>query len=91
MSRTLGLDLGSNSLGWAVIDDSANEIAAKGVVIYPEGIEREKGNDTQQTPAATRREKRMGRRLKFRRKLRKWHLLSVLIRNGMCPLTENEL
>lgn len=91
MSRTLGLDLGSNSLGWAVIDDSANEIAAKGVVIYPEGIEREKGNDTQQTPAATRREKRMGRRLKFRRKLRKWHLLSVLIRNGVCPLTESEL
>lgn len=91
MARTLGLDLGSNSLGWAVIDDSAHEIAAKGVVIYPEGIEREKGNDTQNTPAATRREKRMGRRLKFRRKLRKWHLLSVLIRNGMCPLREVEL
>ncbi len=91
MAKTLGLDLGSNSLGWAVIDDSAHEIIAKGVVIYPEGIEREKGNDTQKTPAATRREKRMGRRLKFRRKLRKWHLLSVLIRNGMCPLTEGEL
>ncbi len=91
MAKTLGIDLGSNSLGWAVIDDVVNKITAQGVVIFPEGIEREKGNDTTQTPAATRRAYRAGRRLKFRRKMRKWKLLEILIREGMCPLTQTEL
>ena len=91
MAKTLGLDLGSNSLGWAVIDDVVNKITAQGVVIFPEGIEREKGNDTTKTPAAERREHRAARRLKFRRKMRKWKLLEILIREGMCPLTQDEL
>ncbi len=91
MAKTLGLDLGSNSLGWAVIDDVVNKITAQGVVIFPEGIEREKGNDTTKTPAAERREHRAARRLKFRRKMRKWKLLAILIREGMCPLTQDEL
>lgn len=33
----------------------------------------------------------MVRRLKFRRKIRKWQLLKVLIAHGMCPLTPEEL
>lgn len=91
MAKTLGLDLGSNSLGWAVIDDVVNKITAQGVVIFPEGIERKKGDDTTDTPAAERREHRAARRLKFRRKMRKWKLLEILIREGMCPLTQGEL
>ncbi|MDY5595936.1 MAG: HNH endonuclease domain-containing protein [Kiritimatiellia bacterium] len=89
MKRTLGLDLGSNSLGWAILDDMTGDILDKGVVVFPEGIDA--ANDTLETPAAIRRAKRMGRRLKFRRKIRKWRLLSLLIERGMCPLSSEEL
>ena len=89
MKKSLGLDLGSNSLGWAVLDDITGEILDKGVVVFPEGIDA--ANDTLETPAAVRRAKRMGRRMKFRRKMRKWALLKLLIDNGMCPMTIVEL
>lgn len=89
MGKTLGLDLGSNSLGWAILDDITGDILGKGVVVFPEGIDA--ANDTLETPAAIRRAARMGRRMKFRRKTRKWQLLKVLLENGMCPLRPEEL
>lgn len=89
MKKTLGLDLGSNSLGWAVLDDVTGDVLNKGVVVFPEGIDA--ANDTLETPAAIRRAARMGRRMKFRRKTRKWALLKVLIENKMCPMTMAEL
>lgn len=87
--KTLGLDLGSNSLGWAVLDDLTGDVLDKGVVVFPEGIDA--ANDTLETPAAIRRAARMGRRIKFRRKMRKWGLLKVLIAHAMCPLHQDEL
>lgn len=89
MKKTLGLDLGTNSLGWAILDDITGDILDKGVVVFPEGIDA--ANDTLDTPAAIRRAARMSRRMKFRRKLRKWALLRVLIDNGMCPMSMSEL
>ena len=88
MKKTLGLDLGTNSLGWAILDDLTGDILDKGVVVFPEGIDA--ANNTVETPAAIRRAKRMGRRMKFRRKMRKWVLLKLLIENDMCPMTESE-
>lgn len=89
MKKTLGLDLGTNSLGWAILDDITGSVIDKGVIVFPEGIDA--ANDTLETPAAVRRAKRMGRRMKFRRKMRKWVLLKILIDNGMCPVTHEEL
>ena len=89
MKTTLGLDLGTNSLGWAVLDDITGDILNKGVVVFPEGIDA--ASDTLETPAAVRRAARMARRMKFRRKLRKWKLLEILSRNGMSPISEQEL
>ena len=89
MRKTIGLDLGSNSLGWAVLDDLTGDVLDKGVVVFPEGIDA--ANDTLETPAAIRCAARMARRLKFRRKIRKWQLLKVLIAHGLCPLTQEEL
>ena len=86
--KTLGLDLGSNSLGWAILDDEIGEILDKGVIVFPEGVE---ADDKLETPAAKRRACRMSRRLKFRRKTRKWALLKILIEEGMCPMTLEEL
>lgn len=90
MKKTLGLDLGTNSLGWAILDDITGDILDKGVVIFPEGVDLDAGTSLE-TPAAVRRAARMGRRMKFRRKLRKWRLLDLLIDAGMCPLTHEEL
>ena len=90
MKKTLGLDLGSNSLGWAIMDDITGDIIDKGVVVFPEGADLAAGTSLE-TPAAVRRAARMGRRLKFRRKLRKWQLLKILSENGMCPITQSEI
>lgn len=86
--KSLGIDLGSNSLGWAILEDG--KINDQGVLIFDEGIIRAKGVDSLETPAAQRRRHRMERRLKFRRKLRKMHVLKILIENEMCPLSMDE-
>ncbi len=97
MKKTLGLDLGSNSLGWAILDDITGDILDKGVIVFPEGVDLDAKSSTD-TPAAIRRAARMARRMKFRRKLRKWYLLKTLIDDAekligtkMCPLTLQEL
>jgi CRISPR-associated endonuclease Csn1 len=92
--KTLGIDLGTNSLGWAILDSEKpphSAITDSGVVIFEEGIKRDKGNDSLETPAAERRRHRMARRLKFRRRMRKIKILGILIEHGMCPLKPEEL
>ncbi|MEJ0056759.1 MAG: type II CRISPR RNA-guided endonuclease Cas9 [Bacteroidota bacterium] len=96
MGKILGLDLGTNSIGWAVIEDERNfqspsttTLLKKGVHIFSEGVKIEKGN--QSSKAAERTKFRSARRLKFRRKLRKYQTLKVLINHGMCPLDIAEL
>jgi CRISPR-associated endonuclease Csn1 len=39
MSKILGLDLGTNSIGWAVINKEDENIIGSGVRIFPEGVE----------------------------------------------------
>ena len=87
--KTLGIDLGTNSLGWAVINETGVENS--GVLVFEEGIIREKGIDSLKTPAALRREARMARRLRFRRHLRRRLILKILIEQKMCPLAQEEL
>lgn len=47
MTKVLGLDLGTNSLGWALVDESENGYALldKGVAIFQEGVARDKNNE----------------------------------------------
>jgi len=40
MSKVLGLDLGTNSVGWALVDTSANKTISCGVRIFPEALQR---------------------------------------------------
>lgn len=92
MSRILGLDLGTNSIGWAVVEENNGvfELKEKGVRIFQEGVKIEKGVES--SKAAERTGFRSARRLKFRRKLRKIETLKVLSEYGFCPeLTEMEL
>nr|WP_290016496.1 type II CRISPR RNA-guided endonuclease Cas9 [uncultured Alistipes sp.] len=92
MSKVLGLDLGTNSLGWAITEETASGYALldKGVDIFQEGVAREKNNEK---PAVQdRTDARALRRHYFRRRLRKIEVLKILIDNGLCPwLTDGQL
>ncbi len=99
--KRLGIDLGTSSLGWAILDDErlqegqvfgehAPSLIDCGVVVFPEGMERDK-SDNLVSPAAERRQKRAARRLIFRRKLRKFQMLQALSELGMCPIKSESL
>ncbi len=93
MAKILGLDLGTNSIGWAVVDDEKKVIEKAGVRIFPEGVVAKTigTGEKEQSLNATRREKRQTRRQFYRKRLRKIKLLEVLIKQEMCPLTLEEL
>lgn len=92
MGRILGLDLGTNSIGWAVVDrneDNTCTLIDRGVHIFQEGVAREKGAEK---PAVQERTAaRSSRRHYFRRRLRKIELLRVLIDNRLCPYLSPEM
>ena len=90
MGKVLGLDLGSNSIGWAVVDTEQKSILGVGVRVFPEGVDKP-GESNEKSKNSTRQEKRMARRQTFRRKIRKISLLKALINFDMCPFTINQL
>lgn len=91
MAKILGLDLGTNSIGWAIVEKENNDflLLDKGVRIFSEGVKSEKGIESSR--AAERTSFRSARKLKYRRKLRKYETLKVLSLNGMCPLSIDEV
>lgn len=98
MAKTiLGLDLGSSSIGWALLsapDESKGEtegrILRAGVRVFPEGVDRDtKGFERSKT--VQRREARGARKVHRRRHLRKQLLLARLREVGLLPPTEQEL
>lgn len=76
----LGLDIGSNSIGWALVDDGAYRIVAAGVRIFPEGVE---GGEL--SKGESRRIARGMRRQIARRARRKKLLRKALILAGLLP------
>lgn len=91
MDRVLGLDLGTNSIGWAIVqhnDDSSYTLLDKGVNIFQEGVAREK--NIEKPMVEERTNARASRRHYFRRRLRKIELLKVLVENDMCPYLSQE-
>ena len=90
MGKTLGLDLGTNSIGWALIDKNKQEIIKTGIRIFPAGVENA-ATKKEESKNAKRRLSRQARRQTYRRRLRRIALLSALIDQGMCPLSHSEL
>jgi len=88
---TLGLDIGSNSIGWSLLDlGQKPKIVDMGVRVFPEGIDR----DTQgleKSKNQTRREARGARRTHQRRNLRKEKLLNTLQTLGLLPNDDSEM
>lgn len=92
MKRILGIDTGTNSLGWAVVDrleDGTYSLVKKGSLIFQEGVKIEKGIES--SKAAERTKYRASRRHYFRRRLRKIEVLKVLVRYGWCPYLSDEV
>ncbi|WP_445747333.1 type II CRISPR RNA-guided endonuclease Cas9 [Polaribacter sp.] len=91
MTKILGLDLGTNSIGWAIRDTNkvGNQIVDTNVIVFPQGVGEEKGVEF--SLASERTKHRASRKLYKRRKKRKTDLLKLLLENGFCPLTNDEL
>jgi CRISPR-associated endonuclease Csn1 len=87
MAKILGLDLGTNSIGWALIDDVQNKIIGVGSRIFPMGVIDLGNGDSEISRNASRTGARGVRRQFFRRRLRKKVLLKALSENKMCPMT----
>lgn len=88
MTKILGLDLGTNSIGWALIEknDNHGKILGIGTRIIPMGVDKtifESGNAY--TKNAERRQARIKRRMNHRFKLRRNKLLYVLNEIKMLP------
>lgn len=88
MTRILGLDLGTNSIGWALIDDVENKILGIGSRIFPMGVVDLGNGDSEMSKNSSRTGARGVRRQFFRRKLRKKVLLKALAKHNMCPITD---
>lgn len=83
MSKVLGLDLGTASIGWSLVDLKNEKILDSGVRVFPMGVNIERGKEKSKN--ATRRDKRQARRQNFRRKMRKWKLVELLVKKEMFP------
>lgn len=85
MERILGVDTGTNSLGWAIVEKDGDKyrLVQKGTNIFSEGVKIEKGIESSR--AAERTEHRALRRHYWRRKVRKIRLLTILSENHLCP------
>jgi len=90
-SYTLGLDIGSKSIGWTLIRGKPKpSIVDIGVRVFPEGVDRDtKG--AEKSKNATRREARGARRVHQRRNLRRDKLVKTLRASGILPEGEQEL
>lgn len=91
MDKILGIDLGTNSIGWAIRDlnENDNQIIDKGVLTFDKGVAEDKSGEH---PMVQKRTDARGIRRNYQaEKYRKWELLKTLIENKMCPLTMDEL
>ncbi|GAB4196414.1 MAG: hypothetical protein Tsb002_29690 [Wenzhouxiangellaceae bacterium] len=85
----LGLDLGTSSVGWCLLsgDPKLNKIIDMGVRIFPEGMDRTRG---EKSLNQDRRIARSLRRQTYRRARRKTRVLHSLIEAGLLPESESE-
>jgi CRISPR-associated endonuclease Csn1 len=84
MPIRLGLDLGPNSIGWALVDSSKAAVIASGVRTFPEGLDNfDTGKESSRNEQ--RRSARMMRRQTIRRQRRRVRLRQSLIEAGLFP------
>ena len=83
--KILGLDLGTNSIGWSVVDTSQEIIFGGGTHIFQEGVNIDAKSKAETPKNAKRREYRQKRRQLFRRKFRNNLLQKALKQAELMP------
>ncbi|MHB8262533.1 MAG: type II CRISPR RNA-guided endonuclease Cas9 [Acidimicrobiales bacterium] len=90
----LGLDLGTNSLGWAAIgiddNESPTHILGAGVRIFTQGTEGDIAGGKDESRNKKRRTARLSRRQTMRRQRRKHKIFRILQEAGLLP-SEGEI
>ncbi len=81
---TLGLDIGTTSIGWFLVDEETGDIHGTGVRIFPEGVDRDTSG-TEISKNEQRRVARSTRRLLKRRARKRNQLKSILVEAGLLP------
>ncbi len=91
MKKILGLDLGTNSVGWALINHDSSKRIGNFVNgdsrIFKETIDKEKKVPTNKRRGTCRGQ----RKLTQRRKFRKQELYGILKNNGLLPNSDTEI
>jgi len=86
----LGLDLGTNSLGWALVAPEEQRIVNAGVRIFSPGTTGDIDSGKDESNATQRRSARQNRRQLRRRRGRKKKLFLLLQQNGLFPPGESQ-
>ena len=84
----LGLDIGTSSIGWAIIEQdngAPQAIKAAGVRIFPTGVNIDPASGKNESRAVDRRAARQRRRMLDRRQMRKTSTARVLRLAGLVP------
>ncbi|MDE3168744.1 MAG: hypothetical protein KGL75_01270, partial [Acidobacteriota bacterium] len=84
----LGIDLGSNSLGWAVmalVDGEPHHLIRAGVRVFEAGMEGDIASGREESRNLKRRQMRMQRRQTWRRSRRLRKIFRTLQRFGLLP------
>ncbi|MBI4664873.1 MAG: type II CRISPR RNA-guided endonuclease Cas9 [Nitrospinae bacterium] len=93
--KILGLDIGTNSIGWAVIerdDEKLDDVAGTGKIlgagarVFTAPVE----DKTEAPKNQERRAKRGARKILARRKMRREHLTNILVSTEMLPSDKDE-
>ena len=90
-TKILGLDTGTNSLAWAVVERDENgkySLLKYGDTIFTEGVKIEKGIES--SKAAERTGHKALRVHYYRRRLRKIETLKALVQLNLCPYLSGE-
>lgn len=91
MSLDLGLDLGTSSIGWALVDTDEQRIIATGARIFQEGVNDLGKGQKESSRNAARTATRSLRKQHFRKRLRKNLLLRLLADNDMAPVSPPDI
>lgn len=87
--KSLGLDLGANSLGWCLTDLENNRIVDMGSRVFPAAVENY-NTKKEQSKNVTRRESRQSRRMNQRRRRRKQKLWNFFKYNNFVSIEKND-
>jgi CRISPR-associated endonuclease Csn1 len=86
----LGLDIGANSIGWALLQEEPGSLIDAGVRIFPAGVEGDMASGKDESRAAKRREARLHRRQLDRCRRRLDKVAHLLQQAGLLPAGELE-